>query len=164
MAREFVDDTTTKKRIARDKEKILNELENNPIPSVAVRKVGISHSTYYRWIKEDSNFEHKARQAIDIGRSRFNDLAISQLIKKVQESDMRAIEYWLRHNDERYRSGITLTETQAREILTSRDYAHEVLSGNIPTKIGRFLNSWFRLDLIRRRVDIAQKALGGGSI
>lgn len=49
---ELVDDTTTRKRIARDKERVLAELEINPIPSIAIRKVDISHSTFYRWLKK----------------------------------------------------------------------------------------------------------------
>jgi hypothetical protein len=114
--------------------------------------------------KNDPDFARKVSLATELGRGRFNDLAISQLLKKVQEGDMRAIDYWLRHNDERYRSGVTLTEDQIKELLASRDYTTEVLRGNLPTKIARLLNSWLRLDLVRRRANITQKALGGGSI
>ncbi len=164
MSHDFVEDTTTSKRIARDKARVLIELENNPIVSAVVRKVGVSHSTYYRWLKEDSDFEAKAIQASDIGRRRMVDLAISQLLKMVQEGNVRAITYYLSHNDDRYRNGITLTESQLKELLFSHDYAPEVLRGNIPAKVANSLNSLDKLDLARRRTNITEKALGGGSL
>lgn len=46
-----------------DKQKILNtlceELKERPIAQYAVKKSGISRSQFYRWMKDDNEFEKK---------------------------------------------------------------------------------------------------------
>lgn len=134
MAGEFVDDTTTSKRIARDKEQVLKELEQNPTPSAVAQKVGISHSTYYRWLKDDFEFAEKAHAAIEVGMNRYTDLAVAKMGQKISEGDMRALTYWLSHNHPKFRNQPTLTESQIAEVVERKDYVEQTLRGNIPVK------------------------------
>lgn len=164
MAGEFVDDTTTSKRIARDKERVLKELEQNPTPSAVAQKVGISHSTYYRWLKDDPDFAENARQAEEIGMRRYTDMAIAKMGQKISDDDIRALIYWLSHNHPKFRNVPTMTEAQVAEIMERQNYVEQTLSGNLPVKYGRLLLSYFRQLLLERRTKIIQKALGGNSI
>lgn len=163
MAVEFVDDTTTKKRIARDKEKVLKELEQNPTPSAVAQKVGISHSTYYRWLKDDPDFAEKARQAEEIGMRRYTDMAVAKMGQKISEGDIRALIYWISHNHPKFRNTPAMTEAQATEMIERQNYVEQVLIGNLPVKHGRFLLSYFKHMLNERRTKIIQKVLGGQS-
>lgn len=163
MVPEFVDDNTTSKRIERQKARMLTELEITPIPSIVVKRVNISHSTYYRWIKEDEAFAKKAAEAMEVGIGKFNDVAISKLLQKVNEGDMRAMIYWLSHNHPKYKNQAQLTPEQVRELLATREIAEYVLNGSIPLKDARFLLSFFRHERLDRRSQIYDKALGDDS-
>lgn len=87
---------------ARLKKKILEQLEKIPIIEHACQKAGVPRSTYYRWINEDAAFKSSALSAEEKGRLSVNDIAESKLIQKINESDMRAIAYWLESNHNRY--------------------------------------------------------------
>lgn len=88
----------------RIKKKLLEELEKIPIVQYACQKVGISRSTYYRWIEDDKKFSSDADDAQQKGVEIINDMAESKIINKVQEGQFTAITFWLKHNHSRYRS------------------------------------------------------------
>jgi hypothetical protein len=85
-----------------DQQKILGHLKELPIKESAYKKVGVSHATFYRWMKEDKDFKRDVQEALMPGRLRITDLAESQLIKAIQEGEKWAIVYWLNNNTNRY--------------------------------------------------------------
>lgn len=91
-----------RKRQPRKKKQLLEQLERVPVIEAACKKVGIARSTYYRWTKEDEEFEELAEKALDAGRHVINDIAESKIIQKLNDGDWRAITYWLENNSKRY--------------------------------------------------------------
>ncbi|MGE4443476.1 MAG: hypothetical protein AB7E37_00605 [Candidatus Altimarinota bacterium] len=86
----------------KEKEKLIEVLEQYPIIQVACTKSGVSRQTYYRWYEEDEDFALKAEKAICIGKETVNDLAESNIISGVRENDMRANMFWLNNNHKNY--------------------------------------------------------------
>ena len=95
--------TKIEQRISEQKQKVLEFLEESGNVSFACKRSGISRETYYRW-KEDAGFEAMADVAIDYGKSFVNDLAHTQLVRKIQEGDMQAIRFHLANCHDDYRS------------------------------------------------------------
>ncbi len=91
-------------RTLRDRSKLLELLEKNPSISYACEKVGVSRSTFYRWMKSNAEFRRKVERYREISRERWNDLAEAVLMKQVQKGDMRAVQYYLGHNHPQYMS------------------------------------------------------------
>lgn len=83
---------------------LLSELEKTGIASSACSKVGISRATYHRWRNNDIEFRLESQKAIEAGRANMVDFAESKLVTNVSSGQQRAIEFYLRHNDDRYRS------------------------------------------------------------
>jgi len=83
------------KRITEQKEKILECLAESGNVSFACKKVGIVRKTFYRWKEEDEQFSDEADISIASGKSFVNDLAHTQLIRKIQEGDMGAVKFQL---------------------------------------------------------------------
>lgn len=77
------------------KRKLLKELNETPIIEVACKNAAVPRSTYYRWLKEDEEFEEAAIAAINVSSSRISDLAVSQLISLIKDKDFKSITYWL---------------------------------------------------------------------
>lgn len=88
-----------KKRLAK---KFLEQLEKVPNISLACEKLGISRNTIYRWRNEDEEFNKSLNEAFDSGIASVNDLAESKLLSLIDKKNIRAIEYWLEHNNPRY--------------------------------------------------------------
>lgn len=109
---------TIKKRLSEDKHKILENLKQVPIISVACQKLGIGRSSFYRWKIEDKLFSKEADKALREGRQLINDLAESQLISAIKEQNMTGIIYWLRNNHPGYADRIELTHKTEREELS----------------------------------------------
>lgn len=80
----------------------LEELRKTPVVNAVCKQVDITRQTVYRWIKEDSEFNKEYEECMSQGVDNVNDLAISQLIKKVQQGDSGEIKYWLSHNHPTY--------------------------------------------------------------
>lgn len=97
------------------KEKVLAELEKMPIIEVAVKKAGISSSTYYRWLKEDSVFARAASHAYDCGVQYINDIAESKVITGVFNGDKTMVIFWLKNRHKKY----TDKQLQVHEIVDS---------------------------------------------
>jgi hypothetical protein len=94
--------------MARDKRdakklKLLKQLEDNPLVSLACNRAGISRATYYRWRDEDPVFRGEVLKAIAKGTDKLNDFAESKLIENIKAGNQQAIAYWLRFNHRAYR-------------------------------------------------------------
>jgi len=81
---------------------ILAELERVPIIRNVCVKMGIDHSTFYRWMTRYPEFWKSVTNALWLGRKRMNDAAESVIINGIQNQSIRAATYWLSHNDERF--------------------------------------------------------------
>ena len=86
----------------RQKAELLEQLKKTPVVQTACNKAGVGHSTYYAWRKEDEVFAKAADGAKAQGKFFINDMAESQLIRKIQEGNMTAIIYWLKNNHTDY--------------------------------------------------------------
>jgi ACT domain-containing protein len=74
--------------LSEDKQKLLDNLKQVPIVSVACQKTGISRASYYRWKSKDKNFSKEADKALSEGKQLINDLAESQLINAIKDQNM----------------------------------------------------------------------------
>ncbi len=109
---------TIEKRLSGDKKRLLENLKQVPIVSVACQKLGIGRSSFYRWKSEDKLFSKEADKALTEGRRLINDLAESQLINAIKEQNMTGIIYWLRNNHPGYADRIELTHKTEKEELS----------------------------------------------
>lgn len=95
---------------ARHKEVIIEQLKKIPIVTNALEKVGVCNkSTYYRWLKEDEDFQQKTTEAIQEGRRFINDLSENQLIGLIRDNSFPAISFWLKHNHPEYKNRLEVT-------------------------------------------------------
>jgi len=83
---------------------LFSELEKTGIAANACNKAGVARSTYYRWYNDDIEFRMGADQATEIGRANMVDFAESKLVQNVNDGVQRAVEFYLKHNDSRYRN------------------------------------------------------------
>ena len=86
---------TVNKRIATDQKRIAEELKKTPIVQVACQRTGIGRATYYRWYKENLEFQKIADEALAEGEGLFNDLGEHQLMILMKDKHWPAIHYWL---------------------------------------------------------------------
>ena len=100
---------TIEKRQNKEKEILLERLEKTPIVQIACEKCGIGRATYYRWKKEDPEFAKLADEALAQGTLLINDLAESKLIASVQNQNMTAIIFWLKHHHPAYITKVEVT-------------------------------------------------------
>lgn len=106
---------TIQKRNSEDKKKVLENLKQVPIISVACQKSGISRASYYRWKDSDKNFSKEAFKSLREGKQLINDLAESQLINAIKDQNMTGIIWWLRNNHPDYTNKIELSTSKAGE-------------------------------------------------
>lgn len=83
-------------------DQILEELRKVPNIRYVCGKVGIDHSTFYRWMDDHFKFHQMVELALYLGRQKMNDAAESVIVTGIQNNDYRSATYWLSHNDERY--------------------------------------------------------------
>lgn len=93
-----------------NKNKILELLKENPNLQRACKKAGFARSTVYRWMEEDIDFRDDVRNAQEIGYDTMNDYVEAKLMENIQTNNQRSIEFYLRHNNQRYAS--TRVETE----------------------------------------------------
>lgn len=82
--------------------RIVKELEVIPNVRYVCNKVGIDHSTFYRWIMRHPTFNKKVLMALFVGREAINGSAETVIIKGVQRGEHKSATFWLSHNDSRY--------------------------------------------------------------
>src|SRR3989339_708423 len=73
-----------------------------PIVHVSCKNTGISRATYYRWKKEDKEFDELAEKAREAGALLINDMAESQLVAAIRDRNMTAIIFWLKNHHHTY--------------------------------------------------------------
>ncbi len=101
----YVDGINTQKTIMRKsslKGKFVEKLRTTPIISVACSQLGISRTSYYRWMNKDEKFRTKVEEALAEGTELINDLAENQLIAGIKDKNIGAITWWLRHRNPKY--------------------------------------------------------------
>lgn len=81
---------------------IVAELEKVPIIRHVCSKVGIDHSTFYRWMMIHPTFNKNVLVALYTGRRRVNDAAESVILSEIQKNDLKAAVFWLSHNEPRF--------------------------------------------------------------
>ena len=90
---------TIKKRQEAQRKEFVEELRKTPIIQYVCQKVGISRSTYYRWLKINRYFAKESGEAHKEGTGLMNDVAQSQLVKLIKSGNLTAIIFWLKSRD-----------------------------------------------------------------
>ncbi len=85
-----------------DKNRFLEKLATHPVVSVVCRNTSISKATIYRWLEKDEDFSKKFDKAMSQGRDSMNDVAESVLLSLIKDKNIRATEYWLTNNHDKY--------------------------------------------------------------
>ena len=78
------------------------------------KKVGINHSTFYRWMDKHFDFLKEVEYALAIGRRNINDAAEAVIISGIQNQDFKASTFWLKHNTGRYSTSTLMHDRLAR--------------------------------------------------
>lgn len=104
------------------KDALIECLKKAPIVQVAVDKIGISRSTYYRWRHDDSQFSTQVDAAIQEGASLVNDLAESQLINAIKSQNLGALIFWLKNRHKAFSDKLELSgKLEIEKPLTSEE-------------------------------------------
>lgn len=90
---------------------LLEQLERTPIKELACDKVGISRTTFYRWVNSSKTFAADVEKSLTTGREFINDLAESQVLALIKQGEIKAIRLWLTHNSARYANKLELSGT-----------------------------------------------------
>ena len=92
------------RKLARDKDKVLEALAKAGNVRLACQSAGISRMTLYRWRVEDEPFDLACEEALRLGKEEMNDLAQSRLLQAIERGELKAVTYQLsrRHPDYRY--------------------------------------------------------------
>ena len=125
MASKKPNKEAVEKRMAEMKQAMVNVLKEMPIIEVAVKRIGISRDTFYRWKIEDKEFEKQSQEAMTQGIDFINDMSESQIIALIKERKMPSIRYWLKHNHPKYRERLEITTVnQPQEELNAEQEAY----------------------------------------
>lgn len=98
-----------------EKQRLIEQLQNMPIVEIACKRAGVARATYYRWLKKDNEFAAKCREALDQSTDAVNDVAEAKLISAIQEGNMAAISFWLRHHHSTYANRLNVSGTIRHE-------------------------------------------------
>lgn len=90
------------------KARVLEALKEVPLITYACQKLNIPKSTFYKWRNIDLKFKEEVDLAINLGRSTVNDMAISKLMKKINDGDTTSIIFWLKNNSPMFNQRMTL--------------------------------------------------------
>lgn len=107
----------------KNKEILLDQFRKTPVIQITCEKTGVSRMTYYRWLKEDKEFEKLALESLAEGKLLVNDLAESQLISAIKDKNMTAIMQWLRHHHPEYTNKLEVTTVMRQEELSPEQEA-----------------------------------------
>lgn len=107
------------KRQQKDKEAVIENLKRMPIIEIACNKSSVSRATYYRWKEQDSAFSQAVDKAQEEGEALIRDVAVSKIIKGINDDNLTAAMYWLNHRDPRFSNKVEIsTTTKPQEALS----------------------------------------------
>lgn len=86
----------------KQKKAIIVQLRKTPIVQLACERSDVGRSTYYKWRAQDLVFARAADRAKESGKFFINDLAESKLMRLIQDDNLTAIIFWLKHNHPKY--------------------------------------------------------------
>ena len=110
---------TIVKRQQKDKEAVIENLKRMPIIEIACNKSGVSRATYYRWKEQDPAFSLAVDKAQEEGEALIRDVAVSKIIKGINDDNLTAAMYWLNHRDPRFSNKVEIsTTTKPQEALS----------------------------------------------
>lgn len=110
---------TIVKRQQQDKEAVIENLKRMPIIEIACNKSGVSRATYYRWKEQDLVFSQAVDKAQEEGEALIRDVAVSKIIKGINDDNLTAAMYWLNHRDPRFSNKVEIsTATKPQEALS----------------------------------------------
>jgi hypothetical protein len=116
------------RRKAKDKLRLLAELEENPLITRACAKIDIGRSTFYNWCNEDPIFKVKVEWAQKYGRYKLNDFVESKLLENIHANHQTAIVYWLSHNHPAYMTPVAQEFDELRtEVRSTRAAMSDLL-------------------------------------
>lgn len=107
---------------------LVKELEKNYLLQRACNKSGLTRSTVYRWMRADESFANKIRVAQTIGRRYMSDFVESKLLKNIENGDQRAIEFWLKNNNEHYHSTEKATQRKIDQLTEDLQQSRAALN------------------------------------
>ncbi|MCX6726732.1 MAG: hypothetical protein NTY75_02835 [Candidatus Shapirobacteria bacterium] len=73
-----------------------------PTISFACKKNGVARATFYRWVARSPKNKNLADDAIRQGIYYMNDFAESQTFALINDKNLNAIIFWLKHNHPKY--------------------------------------------------------------
>lgn len=160
MAREFVDDSTTSKRIEKHKAEALVLLEKMPNISAVCAKLGIARSTFHRWMAEDEPFRENANKATKLGKSLINDKAINNVVVGIEQKDPGMTRFWLTHNHPDFCNKPILEPWELEKLENDRKYIELSLLGRLSIGAARVFQSYFSHRNRERKVSLINKIMG----
>ncbi len=144
---------------------IVEELQRTPIIQVVCDKYNISRNSMYRWMNEDPLFFKRVTEAIAIGNSRVNDVAVSNVLSGIKAKDFRYTIYWLAHRHPEFKQPLiyrsdknnpleqerirearleSVTDTRERERLEN-EHSHDKIE-EAKKKAREMLDRWCKKD------------------
>ena len=106
------------KRQEKEKAIILEQLKKTPIIQVACERAGIARASFYRWRKENKEFNESVETSIEQGLHLINDMAETQLLSAIKDKNISAIMFWLRSHHNAYKAKIEVTAKNEEIVLT----------------------------------------------
>lgn len=111
----------------KQKKALVDQLRRTPIVQVSCERTGIGRATYYQWRKSDRVFARAADKAIQAGEFFINDLAESKLITMIQNGNLTAIIFWLKHNHPKY--AVTTRHIHQYELVSDPPSTEDMVDG-----------------------------------
>lgn len=105
------------KKIKKQKEKILTQLSTTPIIAIACSQCSLARATYYRWIKEDTEFKNNADLARAKGVELINDVAESNVLEGIKNKDYSYTRLWLIHRHPEFNTVVKVKVPEWDEIM-----------------------------------------------
>lgn len=132
-------DSITKQNQAIAKRELVSQLQDMPIVEVACRRAGIARATYYRWLQKDSEFAEQCRAALEHSTQAVSDIAEAKLISAIQEGNMSAFSFWLRHHHKAYRAKLDIQGTIRHQATVLTDEQSRLLERAL--RLGGLINT-----------------------
>lgn len=109
---------TILRRQKKQKDELLEKLRKFPIVQIACEKSGVSRATFYRFRQDDEVFAKQVEEALGESISRMNEMAEANLLSLIQDKNMSAIAFWLKHRHKAYSTRVEVDATVRTLALT----------------------------------------------